>query len=252
MDLKDKVIVITGAAQGLGKQFALDCAAEGARLALVDRNEEALAAAQEAVSAAGAQVRSYAVNVADEAEVEGLYEQVVADFGTLDASIQNAGILRDNLLVREKNGELRKFPLEKWQAVIDVNLTGVFLCGREAAAQLVKLKKPGVLINISSIARHGNFGQSNYSAAKAGVAAMAVLWAKELAPYGIRAAAVAPGFTATEMVLSLKEEVKSLFTEQVPLKRFAEPREISEGVLFILKNDYFTGEVIEISGGARI
>ncbi len=252
MDLTNKVIVITGAAQGLGKQFALDCAAEGARLALVDRNEDALANALAEVTATGAEARSYAVNVADEADVEQLYEQVVADFGTLDASIQNAGILRDNLLVREKNGEIRKFPLEKWQAVIDVNLTGVFLCGREAAAQLVKLKKPGVLVNISSIARHGNFGQSNYSAAKAGVAAMAVLWAKELAPYGIRAAAVAPGFTATEMVLSLKEEVKSIFTEQVPLKRFAEPREISDGVLFILKNDYFTGEVIEISGGARI
>ncbi|MGA1599494.1 MAG: SDR family NAD(P)-dependent oxidoreductase [bacterium] len=252
MDLEGKVIVITGAAQGLGRQFALDCAAEGARVALVDRSPEPLEATRAELENSGAEVRAYTVDVSQEEEVVSLYEQVVQDFGGLDASIQNAGILRDSLLVKEKDGQIRKFPLDKWQSVIDINLTGVFLCGREAAAQMIRLKRPGVLINISSIARHGNFGQSNYSAAKAGVAAMAVLWAKELAPYGIRAAAVAPGFTATEMVVSLKEEVKAIFTEQVPLKRFAETREISDGVLFILKNDYFTGEIIEISGGARI
>ena len=177
---------------------------------------------------------------------------MVSDFGTLDGSINNAGVLRDSLLVKVKDGQLQKFPLDKWQAVIDVNLTGVFLCGREAAAQLISLKKPGVIVNISSIAYHGNFGQSNYSAAKAGVAAMTVLWAKELAQHNIRVGAIAPGFTATEMVVSLREEVKTKFTESIPLRRFAEPSEISDGVLFILRNDYVTGEIIEISGGVRI
>jgi len=154
--------------------------------------------------------------------------------------------------VKEKDGEVQTFSLKNWQAVIDTNLTGVFLCGREAAANLVRLKKSGVIINISSIAYHGNFGQSNYSAAKAGVASMTVLWAKELAQYDIRVAAVAPGFTATEMVMSLRDEVKNKFTSSVPLRRFAEPSEISSGVLFLLKNDYITGEILEISGGARI
>ena len=252
MDLKDKVIVVTGAAQGLGRQFAVDVAAQGGKLALADRNPEQLEKTRQELASTGADVRSYELDVSKEAEVEGFYAQVVSDFGTLDGSINNAGVLRDSLLVKVKDGQLQKFPLDKWQAVIDVNLTGVFLCGREAAAQLISLKKPGVIVNISSIAYHGNFGQSNYSAAKAGVAAMTVLWAKELAQHNIRVGAIAPGFTATEMVVSLREEVKTKFTESIPLRRFAEPSEISDGVLFILRNDYVTGETIEISGGVRI
>jgi 3-oxoacyl-[acyl-carrier protein] reductase len=252
MDLKDKVIVVTGAAQGLGRQFAVDVAAQGGKLALADRNPEQLEKTRQELASTGADVRSYELDVSKEAEVEGFYAQVVSDFGTLDGSINNAGVLRDSLLVKVKDGQLQKFPLDKWQAVIDVNLTGVFLCGREAAAQLISLKKPGVIVNISSIAYHGNFGQSNYSAAKAGVAAMTVLWAKELAQHNIRVGAIAPGFTATEMVVSLREKVKTKFTESIPLRRFAEPSEISDGVLFILRNDYVTGEIIEISGGVRI
>ena len=252
MDLKDKVIVVTGAAQGLGRQFAVDVAAQGGKLALADRNPEQLEKTRQELASTGADVRSYELDVSKEAEVEGFYAQVVSDFGTLDGSINNAGVLRDSLLVKVKDGQLQKFPLDKWQAVIDVNLTGVFLCGREAAAQLISLKKPGVIVNISSIAYHGNFGQSNYSAAKAGVAAMTVLWAKELAQHNIRVGAIAPGFTATEMVVSLREEVQTKFTESIPLRRFAEPSEISDGVLFILRNDYVTGEIIEISGGVRI
>ncbi len=252
MKIKDSVIVVTGAGQGLGRQFAISCAEEGARLALADVNAETLQSVCEECAEKGAEARPYTVDVTEEEQVVEFYEQVVADMGTLDASINNAGILRDSLLVKVKDRELVKFPMKKWQAVIDTNLTGVFLCGRESAAQLVKLKKPGAIVNISSIAYHGNFGQSNYSAAKAGVAAMTVLWAKELAQYGIRVCAVAPGFTATEMVLSLREDVKEKFTSSVPLKRFAEPAEIASGVLFLLSNDYVTGEIIEISGGVRI
>ena len=114
----------------------------------------------------GEKARPYQMDVCSEEQVVTFYEQVVKDFGSLDATINNAGILRDGLLVKEKDGEVQTFSLKKWQAVIDTNLTGVFLCGREAAANLVRLKKSGVIINISSIAYHGNFGQSNYSAAK--------------------------------------------------------------------------------------
>ena len=252
MNVKDKVIVITGAGRGLGRQFAVDCASEGAKVALVDFNLKAVEQVTEECTEAGGEARSYQIDVTSEEQVVKFYKQVVKDFGSLDASINNAGILRDGLLVKEKDGDVVTFPLKKWQAVIDTNLTGVFLCGREAAANMVRLKKPGAIINISSIAYHGNFGQSNYSAAKAGVASMTVLWAKELAQYDIRVAAVAPGFTATEMVTTLQDEVKDKFTSSVPLRRFAEPSEISAGVLFLLKNDYITGEILEISGGVRI
>ena len=252
MELKNRVIVITGAGQGLGRQFALDCAAEGARVALGDYNPESAESVAGECSSRGGEARSYAVDVTQEEQVVNFYSRVVEEFGTLDATINNAGILRDNLLVKQRDGEVTGFPLKKWQAVIDTNLTGVFLCGREAAVNLVRLKKSGVILNISSIAYHGNFGQSNYSAAKAGVASMTVLWAKELAQYEIRVGAVAPGFTATEMVMSLRDDVKEKFTASVPLRRFADPSEISAGVLFLLKNDYVTGEILEISGGVRI
>ena len=252
MELKNKVVIVTGAAQGLGRQFALDCAANGMKVALADIDSDALEKTRTECKDKGVEARGYELNVTEESVVENVYSQVVSDFGTLDASINNAGILRDSLLIKVKDGEIRKFPLSKWQAVIDTNLTGVFLCGREAAAQFVELKKPGVIINIASVARSGNFGQSNYSAAKAGVSAMTVLWAQELAQYGIRVAGIAPGFTATEMVVSLRDDIKEKFTNSIPLRRFAETSEMSDGALFILKNEYYTGRMLEIDGGARI
>ena len=136
-----------------------------------------------------------------ERDVIAAFDRVVADFGRLDGSIANAGILRDGLLVKAKDGEVTgKLSLEQWQAVIDVNLTGVFLCGREAAERMIRGGSGGCIINISSLSRAGNFGQSNYSAAKAGVAALTVVWAKELARHQIRVNAIAPGFIKTEMV----------------------------------------------------
>ena len=252
MEIRDKVVIVTGAAQGLGRQFALACAENGMKVALADINMELLEKTRKECEEKGVEARSYALNVIHEKEVEDTYEKIVSDFGTLDATINNAGILRDSLLVKVKDGEITKFSLSKWQAVIDTNLTGVFLCGREAAAKFVELKKEGVIINIASVARSGNFGQSNYSAAKAGVSAMTVLWAQELAQYGIRVAGIAPGFTATEMVVSLREDIKEKFTKSIPLRRFAKTSEISDGALFILKNDNFTGRMLEIDGGARI
>ena len=252
MELKDKVVVVTGAAQGLGRQFALGCAENGMKIALADMNPETLEKTRKECEDMGAEARGYELNVTEESAVESVYSQIVRDFGTLDATINNAGILRDSLLVKVKDGEIRKFSLSKWQAVIDTNLTGVFLCGREAAVQFLELKKPGVIINIASVARYGNFGQSNYSAAKAGVSAMTVLWAQELAQHGIRVAGIAPGFTATEMVVSLREDIKEKFTKSIPLRRFADPSEMSEGALFILRNDYYTGRMLEIDGGVRI
>ncbi len=253
MDLKGKVIVVTGASRGLGLSISLAFAAKGARLALVDLDEATLADAAKLCQEAGGEVRYYCANVGDESAIVKLYTDVVNDFGTLDGSVNNAGITRDGLLVKVKDGKVvKKMELKDWQSVIDVDLTGVFLCAREAAAKMIELGKPGLIINISSISRAGNFGQTNYSAAKAGVAAMTVTWAKELARYNIRVAAIAPGFANTSMVAAMKPESLEKVKSGIPLRRLAEPDEIAHTSVFLFENDYFTGRVIEVDGGLRV
>ncbi len=252
MEIKDKVIAVTGAAQGLGRIFATDLAKKGAQLALIDISEENLKETQAQCQKEGVKSVIYLANIADESEVEMLFEKIVTDFGTIDGLINNAGIIRDGMLIKKKEGEITKMSSKQWQMVIDVNLTGVFLCGRELAAQLVKLEKGGVIINISSVSKAGNIGQTNYSAAKAGVAAMTVTWAKELSRYNIRIGAIAPGFVNTEMVASMRPEIVEKIKSTIPLGRLAEPSEISHAAAFILENDYFTGRVIELDGGFRI
>ena len=252
MEIKDKVVVITGAAQGLGKNFAMDLAKRKARLALADINVELLEEVRKACEQAGTETRAYELNVAEEKAVEDFFNQVAQDFGTVDGLINNAGITRDGLIARSKDRVIRKMSLVNWQAVIDVNLTGSFLCGREFFVKLLEQKKPGVCINISSLSRSGNMGQSNYTATKAGVAEMTVTWAKEMARHGIRVAAIAPGYINTEMTSAIREDVKQKIIDQIPLKRMGEPNEISHSVFYILENDYFTGRVIECDGGFRI
>jgi len=253
MDLKDKVIVITGAARGLGAAMAKCLAARGSKLALVDLDAASIANTVAACKSSAAEVRAYACNVASEADVVSLFDKVVADFGGLDGLVNNAGITRDALLVKYKDGQLlSKMTLEQWQTVIDVNLTGVFLCGREAAQHMIQLGSKGVIVNISSISRAGNMGQTNYSASKAGVHAMAVTWAKELARYGIRTGSVAPGFINTEMVAGMKPEARDKLTSGIPLKRMGEPDEIAAAVEFIFQNDYFSGRLIEVDGALRL
>ncbi len=253
MNLKEKVIVITGGGQGLGRSIALALAAKGAHLALFDLNREHLDETVAECRNAGGDGRGYLCNVAREEEVVATFDQVVADFGRVDGLINNAGILRDGFLIKAKDGEVvKKMTLAEWQAVIDVNLTGVFLWGRDAAARMVQHGGGGVIINISSVSRAGNMGQSNYSAAKAGVVALTVTWAKELSRYGIRTAAIAPGFIATEMVAGMKAEALAKMAEGIPLHRLGAPEEIGHTAVYIFENDYFTGRVIEMDGGIRI
>ncbi|PKM31135.1 MAG: 3-oxoacyl-ACP reductase [Gammaproteobacteria bacterium HGW-Gammaproteobacteria-11] len=252
MQLKDSVIIITGGGQGLGRAMAEYLAAKGARLALVDLNQERLDEAVAACEAAGSQARSYLCNVANEEQVETMVNQVAADFGAIHGLINNAGILRDGLLIKNKDGQIQKMSLAQWQSVIDVNLTGVFLCTRDVAAKMIELGNQGLIINISSISRAGNMGQSNYSAAKSGVAALTVVWAKELARYGIRVAAIAPGFIETEMTAGMKPEALEKMTAGIPLKRMGKPDEIAHSAAYLFENDYYTGRVLELDGGIRI
>ena len=252
MQLQDKVIIVTGGGQGLGRAMGEYLASKGARLALVDLNQERLDEAVAACKAAGGDARAYLCNVADEEQVSDMVTRVTEDFGGLHGLVNNAGILRDGLLLKVKDGEISKMSLAQWQAVIDVNLTGVFLCTREVAAKMVELKSEGAIINISSISRAGNMGQTNYSAAKAGVASATVVWAKELARYGIRVAGVAPGFIETEMVASMKPEALEKMTSGIPLKRMGKPAEIAHSVAYIFENDYYTGRILELDGGLRL
>jgi len=253
MKLQDKVVVVTGGAQGLGLTMSLALAARGARLALVDLNRETLDDAVDRCRHAGGEARAYLANIADETQVVAVFEQILEDHGSINGLINNAGVLRDGMLVKARDGEvLKKLSLAEWQSVIDVNLTGVFLCAREAAAAMIRSGSDGVIINISSVSRGGNVGQSNYSAAKAGVAALVVTWARELARHGIRCMGIAPGFINTEMVASMKPEALARMTAKIPLGRLGTAEEIAATALFIFENDYLTGRVLETDGGIRI
>lgn len=253
MQLKGKTVAITGAARGIGRAIAEDFAAQGANLALIDLTESELAESCAACQAHGIQARGYSASVSTETDVVETFARIAADFGRLDGLVNNAGIVRDALLVKVKDGKVTgKMSLAQWQAVIDVNLTGVFLCGREAAEHMIRLGNGGVIINISSISRSGNAGQSNYSAAKAGVASMAVVWAKELARYGIRAGAIAPGFTKTAILESMKPEMLERVIAPVPLRRLGHVEEIAHTARFIFENDFFTGRLIALDGGLRL
>ncbi|QSP94445.1 SDR family oxidoreductase [Marinobacter salinisoli] len=253
MKLQDSVIAITGGGQGLGRSMAIYLAEQGARLALIDLVPEKLEETVTACKHAGGDARAYVCNVAREKDVEETFAAVARDFGRLDGLVNNAGILRDGLLVKAKDGNIAKrMSLAEWQAVIDVNLTGVFLCGREASTHMIQGGNGGVIINISSISRAGNMGQSNYSAAKAGVAALVPVWAKELARHGIRVMGIAPGFIETEMTASMKPEALERMRAGIPLKRMGQPDEIATTVDFIFENDYLTGRIIEVDGGLRL
>jgi 3-oxoacyl-[acyl-carrier protein] reductase len=251
VDVRGKTLLVTGAGRGIGRAVALHFARQGAQLALLDTNAADVGEARTLCQQAGARAHTYIADTSREEDVIGALDQVSGDFGRLDGLVNNAGIVRDALLVKVKDGKVAsRMTLAEWQAVIDVNLTGVFLCGREAAQRMVE--GGGVIVNISSVCRAGNAGQTNYSAAKAGVTAMTVTWAKELARFRIRVGAVAPGFVRTPMVESMKPEALARMTASIPLGRLAEPAEIAHAVAFIFENELFSGRCLEVDGGLRI
>jgi 3-oxoacyl-[acyl-carrier protein] reductase len=253
MQIKGKTIAITGAGRGLGRAMALAFAAKGGNLALIDLNMTDLAESEQLCRARGVEAHSYGCNVTQEEAVIATMDAIVRDLGGIDVLVNNAGIIKDGLLIKVKDGAITgKLSLEQWTAVIAVNLTAVFLCGREAAERMVRVGRGGVIINISSISRDGNAGQTNYSAAKAGVASMATVWAKELARYGIRAGAIAPGFCATDILSSMTPDTLAKVTAPVPLKRLGDPAEIAQSAIFIVENDFYTGRTLAVDGGLRL
>ncbi len=253
MQIQGRTIAITGGGRGLGRAMALEFAQRGGNVALIDLNAADLEESRQLCAEHGVTARAYTCNVTDERAVTATMDAIVRDFGGLDVLINNAGIVKDGLLIKVKDGKVvGKMGLDQWNAVIGVNLTGVFLCGREAAERMVQLGRGGVIINISSISKDGNLGQTNYSAAKAGVASMATVWAKELARYGIRIGAIAPGFCATDILASMTPETLAKVTAPVPLKRLGQPAEIAKTAVFIVENDFFTGRTLAVDGGLRL
>jgi 3-oxoacyl-[acyl-carrier protein] reductase len=253
MQLASKVVAVTGAGRGLGRAIATAFAAKGAQVAALDIQAEHLRETCAQCETQGARARPYLTDVSSESQVAASLDAVVSDFGRLDVLVNNAGITKDALLVKVQDGAVvGKMSLAQWQAVLDVNLTGVFLCAREAAERMIRLGNGGLIINISSISREGNVGQTNYSATKAGVAAMTVVWAKELARYGIRSAAIAPGFCATDILAAMKPELVARVTSMVPLRRLGQPAEIAGTAVYIAENDFLTGRVIDVDGGLRL
>ena len=250
MQLTHKTVVITGGGRGIGRALAERFGRDGARVALLDVNTADLDVTRSALESAGVEAKSYPVNVAIEAEVVAAMDRIVSDFGSLDVLVNNAGILRDAMLVKVKDGQIvGKMSLAQWQAVIDVNLTGVFLCGREAAERMIRAGSGGVIINISSISRHGNAGQTNYSAAKAGIIGATKALALELAKSQITVNCVAPGLIETDMLQGQPPAEELLKT--IPMQRTGTVDEVAAVVSFLISPDasYITRQVIDVNGG---
>lgn len=247
MEIEGRKVVVTGSGRGMGRRFVLDLKKLGAMPFALNLHQEILDSL-----AREAGIPGQVLDVSVEKDVEKFFEEYTEKNGPPDILINNAGMTADALFIKKKGDEITKFPYSNWERVINVNLTGVFLCGREAAYHMVKHDVKGLIINISSITRAGNMGQTNYSASKAAVDAMTVTWAKELARYGIRVGAIAPGYVNTEMVSKIRPEVLEKVIQNIPLGRLGEMAEISQAVQFIIRNDFFTGRVIEVDGGMRI
>ena len=246
MRLKNKVSIITGAAQGIGLATALKFAEEGATVIVCDMKPAGVDAALAMVRARGAQAQGYAVNVTDRAAIDAMVAAVKDQYGHIDVLVNNAGITKD--------ARLQKMTLEQFDAVIDVNLRGVFHASQAVLPTMVA-QGSGVILNASSVVGiYGNFGQTNYAASKFGVIGFTKTWSRELGPKGIRVNAVAPGFVETPILATIPDKVLQQMREQVPLHRLGKPEEIANVYAFLASDEasYINGAVIEVSGGMTV
>ncbi len=243
MKLKDKNVFITGSGQGIGKQIAIAMAKEGANVAVGDINIENAGAAAQEIRSLGRKSIAIKLDVSKQNEVIAAFETFKNEFGVIDILVNNAGITKDTLVLRMKDDD--------WDAVINVNLKGTFLCSREAIKLMVK-QQHGNIVSISSVvAFTGNPGQANYSASKAGIVGLTKTIAKEYASRGIKANAVAPGFIQTAMTETIPEKIREEMKKNIPLGYFGAPEDVANAVIFLASSDadYVTGQVLHINGG---
>ena len=245
MQLKDLKVIVTGGAQGMGAHFATRLMEAGAQVAVGDVNEERLAALPSAI-------HRRRLDVSKEEECVAFVQWAHEVMGGLNGLVNNAGILRDSLLVKKDRttGEVKKLSTADWNAVVAVNLTGATFMVREVVAKMVQAdQRPGVIVNMSSIARHGNRGQSNYVSAKAALAANTFTWAREFAPFGIRVGAVAPGMVETPMTQGMNQKARDALVANIPVGRIGLPEDLWLAVKFVLECEYFNGRTIDVDGG---
>jgi 3-oxoacyl-[acyl-carrier protein] reductase len=246
MRLRDKICIVTGAAQGIGLATAVKFAREGATVIVCDLKAAAIDAAVTECIDAGGRAEGFVLNVTDRVQVDAMVAAVKARHGRIDVLVNNAGITKDARLV--------KMTAEQFDAVIDVNLRGVFHCS-QAVADIMSAQGSGVILNASSVVGiYGNFGQTNYAASKFGVIGFTKTWSRELGPKGVRVNAVAPGFVETPILSTIPEKVLDHMREQVPLHRLGKPEEIANVYAFLASDEasYVNGAVIEVSGGMTV
>jgi 3-oxoacyl-[acyl-carrier protein] reductase len=251
MRLEDTKFIVTGAAQGLGRHYAMRLAEAGGHVVAGDVNEAGLATLVEEAKALKGSVHARKLNVADEGDVASFVAFAHEAMGGLNGLVNNAGILRDGLLVKKdrNTGAITKLTKADWQAVIDVNLTGATLIVRDVVAKMVETGTKGVIVNMSSIARHGNRGQSNYSAAKSALATNTKTWSQEFAAFGIRVGAIAPGMIDTPMTQGMNQKARDALVGMIPVGRIGMPEDIWIAVKFVIECDYFNGRCIDVDGG---
>lgn len=244
--LENKIAIITGGADGIGKATAIRFAAEGATSIIWDLNEEKGSGLVEEIKAAGGKAAFMKVNTAEYEQVEKAAALVAGQYAGIDILINNAGITRD--------ASLKKMSVEHWQQVIDVNLSGVFYCTKAVSPYMLDKGYGRIITTSSVVALYGNFGQTNYVATKAGVIGMTKTWARELGRKGITANAIAPGFISTEMVALMPENVLASMREKVPLGRLGKPEEIASAFVFLASDEaaYINGAVLSVDGGITI
>jgi 3-oxoacyl-[acyl-carrier protein] reductase len=243
MTLVNQVALVTGASRGIGRAIALKLASEGAFVVATATSESGASATVEAISAAGGKGKAVRLNVANAAEVEALFQAIVAEHGRLDILVNNAGITSDGLLMRMKE--------EEWDTVLDTNLKGAFLCMKAASKAMTKARY-GRIVNISSVVGEmGNPGQVNYCASKAGMFGMTKSAARELAKRNVTINAVAPGFIETDMTAVLPEKAREALLQQIPLERLGLPEDVANAVYFLVSPlaNYITGHVLSVNGG---
>jgi 3-oxoacyl-[acyl-carrier protein] reductase len=249
MRLEDKVALITGGAAGIGKATAVRFAEEGASVVICDVDTKS---GEKTLKELGPDAAFYRVDVTDRTSVDSWVKSVLGKYGRIDVLVNNAGIVRDSLLVKMKDGELiRQMPEDDFDLVVAINLKGVFNCTQAVAPVMIR-QGGGVILNASSIVgMDGNLGQTNYIATKAGVIGMTKVWARELGRHNIRVNAVAPGFTATDIISSVPDEILEGMKKRTPLGRLGLPLDIANAYLFLASEEasFISGNVLRVDGG---